>query len=79
MNMWMKVKKGRTWCFRSPMTEGRSRTPGMPYNDKEQPTLTFVARQKGEAWNRPFASRLRTFDGKGNRADFFRYFSGGGE
>jgi oxaloacetate decarboxylase alpha subunit len=37
----------------SPMTEGLSRTPGMPYNIREQPTLTFVARQKGEAWNRP--------------------------
>lgn len=38
------------------MTEGLSRTPGMPYNIKEQPTLTFVARQKGEAWNRPFVA-----------------------
>ena len=28
----------------------------MPYNIKEQPTLTFVARQHGEAWNRPFVS-----------------------
>ena len=38
------------------MTEGLSRTPGMPYPIKEQPTLTFVARQKGEAWNRPFVA-----------------------
>ena len=28
----------------------------MPYNIKEQPTLTFVARQHGEAWNRPFVA-----------------------
>ena len=28
----------------------------MPYNIKEQPTLTFVARQEGEAWNRPFVA-----------------------
>ena len=40
----------------SPMTEGLSRTPHMPYNIKEQPTLTFVARQHGEAWNRPFVA-----------------------
>ena len=38
------------------MTEGLSRTPHMPYNIKEQPTLTFVARQHGEAWNRPFVA-----------------------
>lgn len=38
------------------MTEGYSRTPGMPYNIKEQPTLTFVARQSGEAWSRPFVA-----------------------
>ena len=28
----------------------------MPYNIKEQPTLTFVARQHGEAWTRPFVA-----------------------
>ena len=38
------------------MTEGLSRTPDMPYHIKEQPTLTFVARQEGEAWNRPFVA-----------------------
>jgi len=38
------------------MTEGISRTPGMPYNVKETPTLTYVARQSGEAWTRPFVS-----------------------
>lgn len=57
MNMWMKGEKDRTvFSALSPMTEGLSRTPGMPYNIKEQPTLTFVARQKGEAWNRPFVA-----------------------
>ena len=40
----------------SPMTEGLSRIPDMPYAIKEQPTLTFVARQQGEAWNRPFVA-----------------------
>lgn len=57
MTLWMKGEADRQ-LFRalSPMTEGYSRTPGMPYNIKEQPTLTFVARQRGEAWNRPFVA-----------------------
>lgn len=57
MNMWMKGEKERkVFSALSPMTEGLSRTPGIPYNIKEQPTLTFVARQQGEAWNRPFVA-----------------------
>lgn len=57
MNMWMKGEKNREiFSALSPMCEGLSRTPGMPYNVKEQPTLTYVARQTGEAWTRPFVS-----------------------
>lgn len=57
MCMWMKGEKNRkVFSALSPMTEGLSRISGMPYNIKEQPTLTFVARQEGEAWNRPFAA-----------------------
>ena len=57
MNLWMKGEPEReVFTALAPMTEGLSRTPGMPYNIKEQPTLTFVARQHGEAWNRPFVS-----------------------
>lgn len=57
MNLWMKGSPNRkVFTALSPMTEGYSRTPGMPYNIKEQPTLTFVARQAGEAWNRPFVA-----------------------
>ena len=57
MNMWMKGEKERkVFTALSPMTEGLSRTPDMPYHIKEQPTLTFVARQEGEAWNRPFVA-----------------------
>lgn len=57
MDLWMKGEQGRTvFSALSPMTEGYSRTPGMPYDIKEQPTLTFVARQEGEAWNRPFVA-----------------------
>ena len=57
MNLWMKGEKRRkVFTALSPMTEGLSRTPDMPYVIKEQPTLTFVARQEGEAWNRPFVA-----------------------
>ena len=38
------------------MTEGLSRIKQMPYVIADQPTLTFVARQRGEAWTRPFVS-----------------------
>lgn len=57
MNMWMKGNDDRkVFSALSPMTEGLSRIKDMPYNIKEQPTLTFVARQQGEAWNRPFVA-----------------------
>ena len=57
MNLWMKGEPEReVFTALSPMTGGLSRTPHMPYNIKEQPTLTFVARQHGEAWNRPFVA-----------------------
>lgn len=57
MNMWMKGEKDReVFSALSPMTEGISRIKDMPYDIKKQPTLTFVARQKGEAWTRPFLS-----------------------
>lgn len=57
MNMWMKGESDReVFSALSPMTEGISRIKDMPYDIKKQPTLTFVARQKGEAWTRPFVS-----------------------
>lgn len=57
MNMWMKGETDReVFSALSPMTEGISRIKDMPYDIKKQPTLTFVARQKGEAWTRPFVS-----------------------
>lgn len=40
----------------APTTEGLSRMKNMPYNIKERPTLTYVARQQGEAWRRPFVN-----------------------
>ena len=57
MSMWMKGEADRkVFSALSPMTEGLSRIKQMPYVIADQPTLTFVARQEGEAWNRPFVS-----------------------
>ena len=57
MTMWMKGSANRTvFSALSPMCEGLSREPGMPYSVKDQPTLTFVARQEGEAWTKPFVA-----------------------
>jgi hypothetical protein len=57
MTMWMKGCPGRTvFSALSPMCEGLSREPGMPYSVKDQPILTFVARQQGEAWSKPFVA-----------------------
>lgn len=55
MNMWMKGEENRKiFSALSPMTEGLSRIKDMPYSIKDTPTLTFVARQSGEAWDKPF-------------------------
>ena len=57
MNLWMKGEADReVFTALSPMTEGLSRIKNMPYSIKDQPTLTFVARQDGEAWSRPFVA-----------------------
>ena len=60
MTMWQQGMPGRK-IFRalSPETEGLSRDRSMPYKIKGQPTLTYVARQTGEAWTRPFGRQLR--------------------
>ncbi len=57
MTMWMKGEPDRT-VFKalSPSTEGLSRLRDMPYDIASQGTLTFVARQQGEAWTRPFVA-----------------------
>ena len=57
MTMWMKGEKNReVFTALSPMTEGLSRIKDMPYVIADQPTLTFVSRQHGEAWDRPFVA-----------------------
>ncbi len=55
MTMWMKADENRT-IFKalSPANLEYERIPNQPYKVIDQPVLTFVARQKGEAWNHPF-------------------------
>lgn len=55
MTMWMKADENRTiFQALSPVNLEYERMPNQPYNLEKQPVLTFVARQKGEAWNHPF-------------------------
>ena len=55
MTMWMKADENRTiFQALSPANLEYERMPNQPYKIIDQPVLTFVARQKGEAWNHPF-------------------------
>ena len=55
MTMWMMKDENRTiFQALSPVNLEYERMPNQPYKVDEQPVLTFVARQKGEAWNHPF-------------------------
>ena len=55
MTMWMKKDENRTiFQALSPVNLEYERMPNQSYKVDEQPVLTFVARQKGEAWNHPF-------------------------
>ncbi len=55
MTMWMKSDTNRT-IFKalSPANLEYERMPNQPYKIENQPVLTFVARQRGEAWTHPF-------------------------
>ena len=58
MTMWMQGAKDRE-VFRalSPVNLEYERLPKfMPYKVDEQPVLTYVARQHGDAWTRPFVA-----------------------
>ena len=77
MTMWQQGMPGRK-VFRalSPETEGLSRDHTMPYTIKGAPTLTFVARQSGEAWTRPFVSVFEPSAGaEGNRVAGVAFFT----
>ncbi len=55
MTMWMKADENRTiFQALSPANLEYERMPNQPYKVIDQPVLTFVARQKGEAWSHPF-------------------------
>ena len=57
MTMWMMKDENRTiFQALSPVNLEYERMPNQPYKVDEQPVLTFVARQKGEAWNHPFVT-----------------------
>ena len=57
MTMWMKKDENRTiFQALSPANLEYERMLNQPYKVEEQPVLTFVARQKGEAWNHPFVA-----------------------
>ena len=77
MTMWQQGMPGRK-IFRalSPETEGLSRDNTMPYAIKGAPTLTYVARQGGEAWTRPFVSVFEpSVASEGNRIDKVSFFT----
>lgn len=59
MNLWMRGDENRE-VFRalSPVNLEYERMPNQPYKIAEQPVLTYVARQHGEAWNHPFVAIL---------------------
>lgn len=57
MTMWMKGDKNReVFEALSPVNREYERMPNQPYHIESQPVLTFIARQRGEAWNHPFVA-----------------------
>lgn len=63
MTMWMQGATERTvFSALSPVNMEYERLRNMPYNISKQPVLTFVARQQGEAWTRPFVAIIEPSD-----------------
>lgn len=57
MLMWMRGAPGRDlFTALAPPNLEYERMPGQPYPIAQQPTLTYVARQHGEAWRKPFVA-----------------------
>lgn len=66
MRMWMRgERERRLFKALSPHINALTRTP-MPYDIKNSPCQTFVARQYGEAWTRPFAAVFEPCDATGS-------------
>ena len=78
MNMWTKGEKNRQIIQAlSPRNMEYERLGNfMPYDIISQPVLTFIARQQGEAWTRPFVSVFEPSDSDEpseiKRVSFFR-------
>ena len=85
MNMWMKGYEGREiFSIKSPPVESIRDKKEIPYDVNTSPSLTLMARQYGEAWNRPFVAiyepseentgksiaSIKSFDIKGAAKDF---------
>lgn len=79
MTMWQQGMPDRKiYRALSPETEGLSRDRTMPYDIKGAPTLTYVARQQGEAWSRPFVSVFEpSIASDGNRIAGVSFFTPG--
>ena len=61
MKMWMKgEQQRRIFKAYSPMIDALTRTP-MPYDVRNTPCQTYIARQYGEAWDRPFVAVYQPF------------------
>ncbi len=77
MTMWQQGMPDRK-IFRalSPEIEGLSRDTTLPYTVKGRPTLTYVARQQGEAWTRPFVSVFEpSLSGEGGQVRNVEFFT----
>jgi hypothetical protein len=69
MNLWMRGYPGReVFSIKAPPTKAFRANHGLPYKVDEEPYLTIVARQHGEAWNRPFVSVFEPFTEKRGRS-----------
>ncbi|MGN1210519.1 MAG: six-hairpin glycosidase [Candidatus Cryptobacteroides sp.] len=78
MRMWMQGAQDRI-IFKalSPVIDALTRIP-MPYDLKNSPCQTFVARQDGEAWTRPFVAVYQPFaDGDKLEIEKVEYFGDG--
>lgn len=79
MRMWMRGEEEREiFQVSSPAIDALTRTP-MPYDVARTPTQTFVARQYGEAWTRPFAAVYEPFDDEGSAIGRVAWFDCGAE
>ena len=57
MQLWMKGESQRSvYSLLSPPNLQYERMPNQPYDIDSRKVLTFLARQHGEAWNRPFVA-----------------------